>query len=196
MKKIVLSNIITVFAILFFLAFSSPLYAGQIGPAIFQETYKTDNLELKLQGAGLKTFLAFKVVAAGLYLEEGVLPVDVLENNSKRLEVVYLQPIRKKELQNATTKGIKKNVSEEEFWQLSDRIEQINAYYPDVQPQDRIEITYDPEIGTTVSVNGQYKGTIEGKDFARAFFAIWVGDRPVDRDIKLSLLGYKNNERF
>ncbi|MCA9399535.1 MAG: chalcone isomerase family protein, partial [Candidatus Omnitrophica bacterium] len=59
---------------------------------------------------------------------------------------------------------------------------------------DRIQITYLPEEGVTVFVNGERKGAVEGEDFARAFFSIWLGDHPVDKKMKLVLLGYHEND--
>jgi len=40
-----------------------------------------------------------------------------------------------------------------------------------------------------VDVNGAVKGTIAGDDFARALFAIWLGARPPNAELKTGLLG-------
>jgi hypothetical protein len=49
--------------------------------------------------------------------------------------------------------------------------------------------TYVPGEGTTVEVKGEEKGTIEGKEFADALFASWIGEHPATGKLKKGLLG-------
>jgi hypothetical protein len=51
----------------------------------------------------------------------------------------------------------------------------------------RVAVT--PEARRRVCVNGAVKGTIAGDDFARALFAIWLGARPPNAELKTGLLG-------
>ena len=37
--------------------------------------------------------------------------------------------------------------------------------------------------------NGVKKGTIEGLDFKKALFGIWLGNKPADDDLKDGMLG-------
>ena len=48
--------------------------------------------------------------------------------------------------------------------------------------------TYIPGKGTTVTGQGE-KALIEGKDFADALFNVWLGQHPVDGDLKKGMLG-------
>jgi hypothetical protein len=53
-----------------------------------------------------------------------------------------------------------------------------------------IVIDWLPETGTRLSVGGQGKGRdIAGEDFYRALLKIWLGDKPVQDDLKQALLG-------
>ncbi len=155
----------------------------------FKDQYSRGPYELTLRGAGLKKFLSIQVVAVGLYLNKSVKSQDALSDVPKSIEVVYLQNIPSLELQRATTKGIRHNISPKEFQALQARIDQMNSYYPEVLKMDRILVTYIPGKGTEVSVNGRIRGVIAGADFAKAFFSIWVGNYPVDPRIKQLLLG-------
>jgi hypothetical protein len=38
-------------------------------------------------------------------------------------------------------------------------------------------------------INGRPAGRIEGEDFARTFYAIWLGDHPPNAGLKQGLLG-------
>ena len=60
---------------------------------------------------------------------------------------------------------------------------------PSVQDGDQIALTYVPKKGTVVTAKGAEKGVIEGKDFAIALFAVWLGRSPVQADLKTALLG-------
>jgi hypothetical protein len=61
-----------------------------------------------------------------------------------------------------------------------------------VKEGDQIVMTYLPGKGTAVSVKGTEKGVIEGKDFADALFAVWLGNNPVQEDLKKALLTGKS----
>jgi hypothetical protein len=51
-----------------------------------------------------------------------------------------------------------------------------------MQSGQQLTFTHKPGAGIEVDVNG--KGTIEGDDFARAFFAIWLGAQPPNPGLK------------
>ena len=42
---------------------------------------------------------------------------------------------------------------------------------------------------TQVYENGKLKGTIQGRDFQKAFLSVWFGSNPVQQDLKAALLG-------
>ncbi len=179
----------TLAAFLYLFSLQKICLARQVGPTKFQDAYNAENINMKLRGAGLKKVLVFKIVTVGLYLMEGHSVQDVLMNIPKRLEVNYLFNTKRTELVRQTIRGINKNVDRREFKRLKPKIDQINSYYPEIKAGDQIAITYLPDVGTQVAVNGETKGVVAGEDFARAFFAIWVGDNPVDGRMKRLLLG-------
>ena len=54
----------------------------------------------------------------------------------------------------------------------------------DVKEGDLIEVDFVPGTGTTVTIAGKAKGTIEGDDFAKATQRIWLGPKPPSDDPK------------
>ena len=42
---------------------------------------------------------------------------------------------------------------------------------------DAYDFTYIPEVGTQVYKNSEFKETIAGLDFKKAFFSIWLGKK-------------------
>ncbi len=182
---------------LFFVAFIfvsaiALAWAFQVGPVEFANRTSAGPTLLVLKGAGLKKFLGIQVVTVAFYMPARLSSQLALTDIPKRLEVVYLQNIPQEELQRATSKGIRKNISKEEYLRLQPKIEAVNSMYPDVRKGDKITVVYTPQDGLKLSVNEVYKGTVPGADIARAFFAIWVGEAPVDAAMKAILLGEKN----
>lgn len=176
-----------IFLIIFIFCFcASRLWAAdQISDA-------TDGSRLVLLGKAVKKFLTFRVVSVDLYIATNHTADQLFEDIPKRIEVLYHVNIPKPELDRATLKGIEKNVSAQQLMELMPQIEQMNSYYSDVESGDKIVITYTPGSGSEVRVKGQIKGVVRGKDFADAFFAIWVGKNPVDPKAKMQLLGKKS----
>lgn len=158
----------------------------------FEDRLTLPSAKLKLIGYGIKRFLTVKVVAVAFYLPEEISPTRILEDVPKRLEVVYLLNIPKRELDRATVRGIRRNVSKEEYKRLRPKIKELNRYWPSVRRHDRISLTYFPDQGMVVTVNGKNTGVVEGKDIASALFSVWVGENPADPVIKAKLLGQYN----
>ena len=48
---------------------------------------------------------------------------------------------------------------------------------------------YVPEKGLAVTINGKFKGLIEGIEFKKALYAIWLGDKPASSKLKKGMLG-------
>lgn len=143
---------------------------------------------LRLHGGALLKWFLFKVYVAALYLPEGVPAERALEDVPKRLEFTYLVDIAGKDFGPAGEKILRQNVPEEEMESLRGRLDRIGAAYRDIDPGDRYALTYLPGRGTELSMNGEPLAFIEGADFARAYFSIWLGERPLDRGFKRDLL--------
>jgi hypothetical protein len=182
--------VITLNLVLFF--FSRPVPASQTVDKVFRPTFKTMNTTLELSGVGELRYLGFvKIYDGALYLPAEADSSQVLENIPKRLEVRYVRSFKSKDFGPATIAGIKKNVDPETYARLESRIAYHNGLYDDIEPGDRVSLTYIPAVGTQLEINGTTKGTIEGADFARALFSMWLGEKPFDRGFKKALLGEK-----
>jgi hypothetical protein len=76
---------------------------------------------------------------------------------------------------------------------LEPRIAQLVAIMAEMKvAKEGMAITLDwiPGSGTQVTVAGKPSGKpIEGEDFYRALLRIWLGEKPVQDDLKKALLG-------
>ena len=53
---------------------------------------------------------------------------------------------------------------------------------------NEVLLDYLPGQGTRVTIKGDVKGVIDGKDFNDALLNIWLGDEPADDDLKEAML--------
>ncbi len=66
---------------------------------------------------------------------------------------------------------------------------QLRAIFPDVRPGDRITGVHLPPATVRYFHNGAPIGEVVDRDFARAFFGIWLDPRTSQRDYRRKLLG-------
>jgi hypothetical protein len=155
----------------------------------FQESVSIDNKQIPIRSATLLRWLKiFKVYVVALYLPENGAPDDVLADIPKRLEISYLVSIPGPDFGKGAEAILERNNSPEVIARLRGRIDQLNAVYRDVKPGDRYALTYVPGQGTELSYNGQPLITIEGADFAAAYFGIWLGKDPIDQEMRTRLI--------
>lgn len=164
--------------------------ANDTGGVQFEPHVVVDRWTLPKRGAGVLTYLGFIDAYAGaLYVLPDVGPGAVLGDTPKRLEIAYFHALEDEEFAAATTKGVRKRVSDADFARLRARLERLNRLYRDVSPGDRYALTYTPDGGTELSWNGRPLGRIPGADFAAVIFGLWLGDKPFDERFKTALLG-------
>lgn len=151
--------------------------------------------ELVLNGAGIRTRVFFKVYVGALYLpEKKATANDVLAlAGPKRVAMAMLRDLTAQQLSEALGDGIRNNSTAAEQEALKARVEELLAIMNalgEAKKGDAITLDFLPESGTRVVVNGQPRGRpIAGEDFYRALLRIWLGDKPVDDDLKKGMLG-------
>ncbi len=148
--------------------------------------------DLVLNGAGIRTRAIFKVYVAALYLTEkksGLADVLALPG-AKRVAITLVRELSAQQLTEAFDEGIKANSSAAELEALKPRVAELLALFTDARKGDVILLDYLPGPGTGVTLNGTARGKpIPGEDLYRALLRIWLGDKPVDGDLKKGMLG-------
>jgi hypothetical protein len=144
---------------------------------------------LQLRGAALYRWKwVVKVYAVALYLPPGSGRFDPADDLARRLEFNYLVGISGPDFGAAAEKLLAQGFSAEALAPLRDRLDRLSAAYLDVKPGDRYALSYLPGTGTELTLNGRRLALIEGADFARAYFSIWLGARPLDEPLRDRLL--------
>ena len=180
----------TAIALSLLLAGASAAVGKEVAGVTLPDSVSVEGKTLKLNGAGLRTKMVFKVYVAGLYLEtpskDGATVVS--SDQVKRMQLSLLRGLDRSKITEAISEGFEKN-SKAKLPTLKARLDRLNAMIPDVEKGDQIQLTYVPGKGTVVSAKNVEKGVIEGKDFADALFSVWLGANPVQPDLKKALLG-------
>lgn len=148
---------------------------------------------LVLNGMGTREATVFDVdvYVAGLYLpapsRSG--PSVLRAMNTMQIVLKLMRDVESDEMSEALQSGLERNAGDR-MASLQTRADRLRRLVPDLRKGDEIAITYLPQgKGTLVfQVNGRRGGSVEGTDFAREFFAIWL-HRPPNEELKAGLLG-------
>ena len=132
----------------------------------------------------------FKVYDIALYTKKNAKIEEVLDAKTiYRLEFRYLRKIDKSIILKSSVKMLAKNLTPDEHVRIRSRLNGLINAYQTVEKGDHSSLTYQPGIGTTLNINGSPIVTIEGEDFARLYFAIWLGELPISKNLKRDLIG-------
>ena len=173
------------------------LYAG-VAPAKeckgvgFPDQVQAGGATLALNGLGLRQATMFKVnvYVAALYVPKptsdpnAILAADV----PKELTLHFVRNVGADDIAKGWSEGFEKS-AKAELPALKDRIAMLNGWMAEMKSGQKLTFVYTPGAGVQVDVNGTVKGTIKGDDFAKAFFAIWLGAEPPNPELKAGLLG-------
>lgn len=164
--------------------------AGEKGGVTMPDTAEVGGKTLQLNGMGIReaTVLNIDVYVAGLYLETKSQDANAILNSkeNKRLVLKFVRDVDQSDVTKAWLDGFERNAPNQ-MAALKARIDTINSWMSAMKVGQSMAFTYSGGK-VEVSVNGVSKGAIQGDDFARAFFSIWLG-KPPNRGLKKGLLG-------
>jgi len=180
-------------AMLAFVAFTAG--GAEVAGVKIDDKTRVGGADLALNGAGLRKRVFFQVYAIGLYLpQKSSTPAAILEQpGPKRVAIHMLRDVGADDFTAALADGIRANHSEAEAKALELRIKELAAIMAELKEAKKgmaIALDWQPPGGTVMVVNGAARGKpIQGEDFYRALLRIWIGDKPVQDDLKKALLG-------
>lgn len=161
----------------------------------FLSQLRVADSDLRLNGVGLRAVAWIKGYAAGLYLSSKASSAvqAVAAAGPKRLQIRMLLDVPAAEFTKAIDHGITRNATQAELPGLRERMatfEQRVQAIGTVHKGDVVDLDWVPGSGLHFSLNGVIKGApIPGEDFYTALLKIFIGDKPVDPELKTGLLG-------
>ena len=168
--------------------------AVEIGGVNLAERVRVQSAELQLNGAGVRKRFFLDVYAIGLYLpaKAGDPQAVLAAPGNKRVAIHMLRDVGADTFVSALADGMRANHSPEEMSRLEPRLQELSATMAAMKEAKKgSAITLDfAGAQTQLVVDGRPAGKpIAGEDFYRALLRIWLGDKPVQDDLKKALLG-------
>lgn len=145
-----------------------------------------------LRGADLLKYKwVISLYVAGLYLPKATdtTPAAAVAATPKRLLMHYARDIPREKMVEATDETIGNGLTPEQVTAIAASQKIWNALYP--APHENDVLTFDHLPGGTLimTLNGKEVGRLTDDAFARALFAIWIGENPVKESLRDTLIG-------
>jgi hypothetical protein len=174
------------------LALAMPAQAAECGGVRMPDSVTVNGTALTLNGLGIREATVFNVdvYVAGLYLEHRSTsgPAIVQSTETRRLVLHFVRDVSHEEMAEAFQQGFSRNAGGA-LPTLSARINRLTSWMPELHEGSVVTFTYTAGAGVQVQTGNTVRGTIEGDDFARVFFSIWLGSTPPNAGLKRGLLG-------
>ncbi len=177
-------------------AFSAP--PAQVTEPASGVAFDTQAGDLQLLGVGLrtKTFLKVKVYAVGLYVDPAGLAAhkgqpagpalykDLVWGDFKREVVMKFvrASVTADQIRGAFRESLAVSGADKA------KVEAFVAYFGDTKAKDEYVLRWTPGTGLETTVAGQAKPVINDKAFGAAVFGMWLGEKPIQDDIKKALV--------
>ena len=168
--------------------------AAEVEGVKLDDKAQLESRDLVLNGAGLRKRFFFKVYVIGLYLpqKQSDAAAAIELPGPKRATIHMLRNVGAGQFTEALVDGRQANHSEADFQKLEPRVKQLADVMAQIgEAKKGMSIALDwTGSATRLLVNGKAVGQpIAGEDFYRALLRIWLGEHPVQDDLKKALLG-------
>ncbi len=158
-----------------------------------EKNLTVDGKELILNGAGLREKIVFDLYVGGLYTMKKTTDGEQLVNADEPMAItldIVSKLVTQDNMKESITEGFFESTTKKERKAIQSRIEKFIGFFnEEIVEGNEFQISYVPGKGTMAHKNGKFLGTIEGLDFKKALFGIWLGKYPADEDLKDGLLG-------
>ena len=173
-----------------------PVLAAELEGVNLEDRIQVDGHELQLNGLALRTRFIFKVYVAGLYLADKATTAQAAidARGPKRIVLVMMRDADAEQFVESIESGMRANNSEAQIAAVKTQVDELMAMIRGVGQSKkgaRIVLDYAPsDHGTTLFVDGVAQGRpMAGKAFYQVLLRIWLGEDPVQPDLKEALLG-------
>lgn len=174
------------------LAFAASVHAVDVAGVPIPDKASVGGQDLVLNGAGVRSRMVFKVYVGSLYVPAKTkTAADVYAKAPRRVQLNMLRDVTSDQMVDALTEGLNQANSAAEAGAVKAQMAELAAILKSIgQLKEGNVLAFDfVDGGTRVSLNGQAKGTIAGDAFNKALFNAWLGDKPVQDDLKKAMLG-------
>jgi Chalcone isomerase-like len=169
-----------------------PAFGADVGGVKLDDKLSLGGQELVLNGAGIRTKVMFKVYVGSLYVPaKANNAAAVYAKAPRRVQLNMLRDVGADQMIEALVDGLKQANPAAEVTAVKAQTDQLESAMKSIgQLKEGNVLTFDFVDGATkVGLNGATKGTIPGDAFNKALMNAWLGDNPVQSDLKKAMLG-------
>jgi hypothetical protein len=172
------------------MAFAAVASAGELAGVKVPDTATVGGQQLVLNGLGLRKKAIFSVYVGALYLPaKSADPAAIITLEApKRMEMHFVRDVGKDKIAEGWREGFANN-SGAKLPALQQRLDEFAGKWVDMANGDMAAMTYLGGGLLKLEIKGQEVGTFQGKEFADAVLACWLGPKPPSEDLKKGLLG-------
>ena len=168
--------------------------AAEVEGVKLSDTLHIGEHDLVLNGAGVRSKFFFDMYVAALYVTEKKDSSDAILTGAgeNRVAMHMLRDISSETLSKSFNKSISLNLSPSERAALDVQLKQLAVLFAmmsEARKGDVITLDYLPGTGTEINFNDVTIGKIEGAAFNVALLKVWLGNKPVQENLKKQLLG-------
>jgi len=151
-------------------------------------------VELILNGVGVRNLLFLEIYQVALYLPRKLNdPLDILDQDMpRRLRITLLRDVSAQQDLKYLMGGLTDNNSADELAAIQVPLDQFMTLMHKIGRIPRggvVQLDYLPTLGTRVWLNQHFIGAVPGAAFNRSLLKIWLGERPIQKNLKRALLG-------
>jgi hypothetical protein len=166
-------------------------FAKEVAGVKIPDSIKAGSSELALNGAGLREKWMFDVYVGSLYLGQKSSDAAQVINADEPMAIKLhmLRDVSGEKMTDATREGFE-NATNGNTGAIKTEIDSFLAVFGDEATENNVyDMVYVPGKGVEVYVNGKLANTIEGADFKKALFGIWLSDKPAQKSLRDEMLG-------
>ncbi len=174
---------------LFFLASSA--FALDAAGVKLPDTMKAGDQNLVGNGGGKRSKFGMKVYVAALYLKQKSSDANMIVNADEPMAIklqVTSGLVTPDKMKSAIDEGFESSTGGN-IAPLKSRIDTFTSLFKDLSTGTVYDYVYVPGKGVEIYQNSKLLSTIQGLDFKKALFGIWLGKSPAQKDLKEKMLG-------
>ena len=172
----------------------TPAQAVSLSDVVLPETLDAGGKSLRLNGWGVRKKFFLKLYVGALYLPRPTSDASAILAADTPIGVrlhILSRLVSAKRMEKAIREGFEKS-THGNVAPIRHEIDRFLSFFHDnVDEDDIFDIIYTPKRGVLIVLNGRELGVIDTnrQSFRKALFGIWLGDEPVQDDLKAAMLG-------
>jgi hypothetical protein len=183
-------------ALLLTLALAAPALAQEVTEPKSGVKFAVKSGDMSLLGVGLrtKTMLKVKVYAVGFYVADSALAGPLAAFKGKTDSAPFYKDLVwgdfGKQIVMKFTRGVSTDQIRGAFRETlegTSKLDQFLGYFGETKEGQEYVLTWKPGGILATKVAGVDKPEINDKTFAAAVFGIWLGEKPIQADVKKGL---------